>query len=120
MEQGCPRGDKCILCDNSGVGCTARGVVYTATCTACCDDATDKGIYVGETSRPVRERVIEHMSALKNWSIKSFQIAHWMMNHCDDATVPKFKFRVVSCFQDALRRQISEGLHIIEKGTLNK
>ena len=120
MEQGCPRGKECILCKNNGIGCTARSVVYTATCVTCKDGDVGKGVYVGETSRPVRERVHEHMTALKNWNARSFQIAHWMLEHYADTTPPKFKFKIVSAYQDPLRRQISEGLHILEKGTLNK
>ena len=120
MEQGCPRGNKCTMCKNDCIGCTARGVVYIATCDTCNEDALERGIYVGETCRPVRERVLEHMNALKNWNVKSFQLAHWMMHHQTDTVPPRFKFKIASSYQDALRRQISEGLFIIEKGTLNK
>ena len=90
MEQGCPRGRDCTMCKNDCVGCTARGVVYTATCTACKEDSVERGIYVGET------RVYEHMSALKNWSMKSFQLAHWMLHHSTDTSPPRFKFKVAS------------------------
>ena len=38
------------------------------------DTASDMS-YIGETARPLRERVIEHMSNLKNGSMKSFIIA---------------------------------------------
>ena len=32
MNEGCPRGEKCSLCNNEGVKCSKRGVIYSATC----------------------------------------------------------------------------------------
>ena len=37
--------------------------------------------YVGETSRPLRERVLEHECNKQNWNRQSFQLAHWMERH---------------------------------------
>ena len=37
--------------------------------------------YIGETARPFRERVAEHLRNLANGSTKSFIIAHWMEAH---------------------------------------
>ena len=33
---------------------------------------------------------------------------------------PQFKFEVLTSYKDALRRQLAEGLYILEKGDLNK
>ena len=33
-------------------------------------------VYIGETSRPIRERVSEHMNNLSNWNEKSFMLCH--------------------------------------------
>ena len=35
MKQGCVLGSDCMLCDNSGVGCTTKNVVYMAECSWC-------------------------------------------------------------------------------------
>ena len=65
--------------------------------------------YVGETSRPWRERVAEHMRNLKNGSATSFIIGHWMEKHEGSLEAPKFKWRVLDSYKDALRRQLCEG-----------
>ena len=80
----------------------------------------EAGYYVGETSRPVRERVYEHMCALRKWKTTSFQIDHWMLRHPTETSPPCFKFEILACYKDALRRQIREGLSIMDTGTLNK
>ena len=40
--------------------------------------------------------------------------------HRSSIEPPRFKWKVRDQYPDALRRQISEGLHIIQSGTLNK
>ena len=35
IVSGCPRGGKCTICENSGVKCAPRGVVYKASCVKC-------------------------------------------------------------------------------------
>ena len=76
--------------------------------------------YVGETSRPFRERVWEHNQNLKNGSPKSFIISHWMDTHSHTMEAPQFEWKVIDAYTDALRRQLGEGLHILESGALNK
>ena len=75
LKDGCQRGSDCIQCGNTGVKCSSRGVVYHAKCQTCkesvplekCNDqatvigSNNISCYVGETSRPVRERIYEHM-----------------------------------------------------------
>jgi len=60
------------------------------------------------------------MDNLRNGDVGSFQIDHWMNFHGLDAVAPTFKFETVAQFSDPLRRQICEGLHILESGALNK
>ena len=76
MINGCPLGDLCILCENKGTKCTVRSVVYKASYLACetekleCSDEItadrlSQGVYIGETSRPIRSRIREHLENLK-------------------------------------------------------
>ena len=84
------------------------------------DDSNNEVSYVGETSRPLRERVWEHTQNLKNGNPKSFIITHWMEAHEDTIEAPEFEWKVLDAYPDALRRQLGEGLHILESGALNK
>ena len=76
--------------------------------------------YMGETSRPLRDRVWEHMQNLRNGNPKSFIVSHWMESHEHTLEAPEFQWTVVDAYNDALRRQLAEGLHIMESGLLNK
>ena len=60
------------------------------------------------------------MKNLENLSKKSFQVNHWMQKHSNSLTPPEFKFKCISSYQDALSRQLSEALWILEEGGLNK
>ena len=73
MKLGCPLRDKCIICENEGVKCNKKKVVYLGECLTCeemkhkldemgqdddtCYDSArefyNQGTYVGETSRLV-------------------------------------------------------------------
>ena len=68
----------------------------------------------------MRERVAEHMNKLKNGNIGSFQINHWLEKHHTSIYAPEFKWSVLDKYKDALRRQLCEGLYILESGSLNK
>ena len=136
LADGCPRGHECLYCENDGIRCAARGVVYEASCKTCKEmlkvegldevervnrlNSLKNGVYVGETSRPIRERIWEHKQNLVNWRKESFQLSHWMMDHTMETTAPVFEFRIVSAYSDPLRRQICEGIRILEAGTLNR
>ena len=76
--------------------------------------------YIGETARPFRERVAEHLRNLANGSTKSFIIAHWMEAHESSLEPPDFEWKVLESYGDALRRQLGEGLHILHSGVLNR
>ena len=69
---------------NTGVKCAPKGIVYSATCTKCEAEVSIIGnnhVYVGETSRPWRERIREHLNNASNWMPKSFILDHWMCSH---------------------------------------
>ena len=123
MEEGCCRGEMCPLCENDGLKCAPKGIVYSAICVKCnSNDQCDRRdfTYVGETSRPWRDRIKEHTENADNWKPKSFIIDHWMSQHPTDTVRPEFKFKILSAYPEALRRQLSEGLYILERGGLNR
>ena len=60
------------------------------------------------------------MRNLKKGSIKSFIISHWMDAHESSNDPPEFEWKIVESYSDALRRQLCEGLYILEEGALNR
>ena len=76
--------------------------------------------YVGETSRPWRERILEHVDGILKISPSSTFVQHWMEEHPTNVQCPEFKFDIVESYGDPLRRQICEALNIKKIGTLNR
>ena len=60
------------------------------------------------------------MDNLRNGVTNSFQIQHWMEMHQESTTAPEFKWSILDSYKDALRRQLCEGLYILESGSLNR
>ena len=125
MEKGCPLGENCKACKGDGIKCSVKGVVYQATCLDCSPEKQreDRGIfhkYIGETSRLMRTRTFEHMSALLRLEKKSFQVQHWMKCHSISPHPPAFKFEIIQSFKDPLSRQLCEALEILNSGNLNQ
>ena len=60
------------------------------------------------------------MNALSNLDAKSFQIFHWYEKHQNEMTCPIFKFKIYGRFRDALTRQLTEAILILDSGGLNK
>ena len=128
LHDGCPKNDSCTICSNKCVKCCTKGAVYRIFCVDCQRLITgDKGYiegqniptYIGESSRPIRERISEHVNYFRNWRSESIMIQHWMQSHGTELKCPEFKFELVGSFSDPLRRQLSEAIHINEFGTLN-
>ena len=98
IKIGCPYGTECSACDNDTIKCTPKGIVYRAKCMSCSAENEKKPpsdvpennkyttggsgafIYIGESGRTFRQRVREHMSALRNLSQKSFDIQRYPEN----------------------------------------
>ena len=138
IRNGCPRGSLCCICENKGVKCCTKGAIYLATCTRCDADMKKKGkfaspeldkenhdltlppSYVGETSRPWRERVLEHQQGIIKLKTDSVFVEHWMDQHGLETKCPTFKFQILSSYGDALRRQLCEAINITDRGTLNR
>ena len=83
-------------------------------------ESIDTGFYIRETAQTFRVRAEEHMKSLKNLEPESFQVEHWAHVHNDNVTSPKFNFKVFGQFTDALTRQLTEAVHIMAAGNLNK
>ena len=77
-------------------------------------------VYIDATSRPLRQRVKEHLQNLEYGKPNSFIICHRMECHRNSSELPKFSWKVRDRYPDSLRRQLCEGLFIIERGGLNK
>ena len=69
-----------------------------------------EGVYIGETSRLLHERAVEHVNEAENCSVKSHIVKHWMSSHPDIPSPPKMTFTVQAMFKDA--SQIIEALRI--------
>jgi hypothetical protein len=76
-------------------------------------------IYVGESSRSLFERSKEHWSDFRRRTTDSHILKHWNNYHGAEGS-PKFKFKPVRFFRDALSRQVAEAIRIQMRGvTLN-
>ena len=72
-----------------------------------------EGIYFGETSRSLFERVQEHHKDAEDFSAGSHIIKHWMTDHPDMVEKPHFKFSIIGIFKDCLSRQVAEAMRIL-------
>ena len=117
----CFRMDCAVCQSNTGKGsalCQVKSVVYTGTCRLCNDKhksnptAPHKGIYVGQTSRTLYERLNEHQKSLKRYENSSFMFKHWASAHPELITAPEFDFKVVRKHKDPLSRLVHEAVKI--------
>jgi len=137
---------KCPICENKGIKCTPKGIVYKAVCQKCiniggtgdnnemdetgdvmekvvCDETieiTRNSCYVGETSRQLCGRAEEHLENARKLKLESFIVEHWCLHHGTDVVAPEFKFQVVSSHRDAMSRQLTEAVLILKQGNLNR
>ena len=103
-------------------------MIYQGVCLSCPPLLDTEGqvvtkstsVYVGETSRPWRERVREHREGINEFDPKSVFLEHWMSKHGCDAVCPIIEFEILDTYSDPLRRQITEALYIMERGSLNR
>ena len=71
-------------------------------------------LYVGESSRSVQERAMEHWAAARRGDNSSHMQKHQSLLH--EGEPPQFLFRVVSYHRTALNRQIKEAVRIRRRG----
>ena len=108
--------------------CTRSSLVYENVCSRCNKGAASKkeledvdpsipSIYVGETSRTIRERAAEHWRAAKG-SQEAKKGSH-MVKHQEEyhnGEEPQFIMRVVDYHKSALQRQAGEAVRIQRRG----
>ena len=75
-------------------------------------DKDQVGTYVGETSRTLVERVIEHVEGAEDLNVDSFITKHWATKHDQLVKRPRVSFKVLKHCKDALTRQVSEAILI--------
>ena len=128
----------CPPCDNPGKreDCKSKNLVYESRCFICnpepsqerygsadaqpagtsgisgCSDIPREGIYIGETSRSLHERALEHIRDAKAFSHKSHIVQHWMTSHPSLPSPPRMNFSITAQYRDCLSRQIGEALRI--------
>ena len=121
----------CITC-NQGADemeqCTRKSALYENVCGICNKGAAGKGavkgsnpdiasIYVGETSRTIQERAVEHWAAY-NGSKKAKEGSH-IAKHVElhhPSMEPLFYMKVVGFYRSALSRQTAEAVRIRRRG----
>ena len=120
---------ECITCNQEAEEmppCSTSSVVYENICHTCNPSALKKGelrsqegelpsIYVGETSRTVQERGLEHWGAWRRREENGHIMKHQMLHHGGDME-PKFTLKVVGSHKTALSRQIMEAVRIRRRG----
>ena len=99
--------------------CRSANVVYEARCVECQEQAKngvieskDVGVYIGETSRTLVERAIEHVEGAERVEVENFISKHWAQRHSELIVQPRMHFKVVRQCKDALTRQITEAIWI--------
>ena len=75
LLQGCPRGMDCKLCENTGIKCNKKGVIYRATCKWCkhqSDSLTDEVNVVH--NMPHDEATTAGMDDLNNDHVRGWDV----------------------------------------------
>ena len=115
---------ECIPCMQGGEEvpeCTKTSVVYENICLVCNPSAASKGdlktqetntpsLYVGESSRSLQERMVEHWSSYRRKEEGSHIRKHQEQHHPDKD--PRFLVKAISYHRTALSRQIREAVRI--------
>ena len=100
-------------------------MVYENVCLACKEGAKSgrrvvqknldvPSIYVGESSRSIKERADEHWQAFRTGDEGSHILKHQTLNHQNKE--PQFIMMVSSFHKSALERQVGEAVRIRRRG----
>ena len=114
-DKSCTNAAKCNLCRNSpstpSTHCSQKDVVYSIKCELC---GKDKGIYIGETSRPLALRFQEHYRAAANPTAKSYKNMAFSKhyNACHKGEKPGITASILKKTNGSLERKVTEALLI--------
>ena len=106
----CPNQGKCMACQAGLEGrCTTKNIIYRLECSLCSE------IYIGETKRPVRDRLLEHRRAALNRDMKNPWGAHYSTKH-NRTPVPTIPFsaRIIHRARDHVDHKLGEAIEIAE------
>ncbi|WKY02527.1 hypothetical protein Q1695_016084 [Nippostrongylus brasiliensis] len=105
---------QCIVCPNGKEGdCMVAGVVYLIKCTVC------NGEYIGETGRPLGERVKEHLGTLRRCDISEPLGEHRL--RCHDGAMVEVAVAILSRESEISARKTLEALWIaVRNPTINR
>lgn len=121
----CPSGSRFCNACNAGLQgkCLTAGVVYQLNCNLCAAKGADVS-YVGETKRPIRLRLNEHVLAAKNQTPDTPLGDHFMECHPSDPVPPNsvpVTVKILQKTKDHPERKLTESLFIRKlQPSLNK
>ena len=105
---GCSDGS-CIACRGDrgkGGDCRKTNVTYEIECGLCLGD--DRSVYIGETSRNLFTRGLEHSRKYEGGKEDSFLLKHQLDRHQGGPAA--YSAKVTTRFTDCLSRQVAEGV----------
>ena len=103
--------EECLPCKpgrGEGGQCDGCGVNYQIECQLCPDD--QKEVYIGESSRNLFTRSLEHVNNFRSGLQSSFMLKHQNDKHSGEE--PNFKASVTARTRDCLARQVREAVLI--------
>ena len=120
--------ENCITCKQEAEEippCTLSNLIYENICSECNPGATKKGelgsmkegapsLYVGESSRTIYERSVEHWGGVRKNDDKNHMIKHQILEHGN--VEPRLTMKVVKFFKTPLARQVAEAVRIRRRG----
>ena len=77
-----------------------------------CASVSGGFIYVGETSRSLKERSEEHIAGAHRLDMNNFICKHWQNKHEAENEPPVFIFKVSKVHRDPLSREVDEAVKI--------
>ena len=106
--------------------CRNSNIVYEGVCIECLDEV-QRGVrkkgavgkYIGESSRTLAERSLEHSRGAMSIDPDNFIVKHWVTQHSELESAPRIKFNVVKTFKDPLSRLVAESVLIDKVSNLN-
>ena len=89
--------------------CTTKSVGYRIICRNC-QKSNKVSSYEGETGRPARVRLNEHLAGLKNKTKANALYKHQLSAHPEEN--PDWEVKITGTFKSALSRQANEAVRI--------